>query len=193
MIEKYLDYIAYLTRNLNKYFEAQEPYIFCKRGCAKCCQSGEYPFSRLEFDFINIGYYQLQPDLRQNVQSKILKLKQEKSESKEQVFMYECPFLINNECSVYNYRGIICRTFGLISSAEGGEPSKIPFCAYQGLNYSNVLDTETNIISEEKFLKLKTDKQPLVYNVSYKFLTGKTVEDTFGIKFGEKRPLLDWF
>ena len=84
---------------------------------------------------------------------KIAKIKQDKLNSTSSPFMHECPFLINNECSVYKYRGIICRTFGLLSSKDDETP-KVPFCAYEGLNYSNVLDTSINIISEEKFNKL---------------------------------------
>jgi len=191
MADEYLRFLAFLTGKLEKYFEAQSPYVFCKKGCAKCCQSGEYPFSKIEFDFLSIGFYQLPSDIQKLIKDKIVKIKQDKFNSKSLPFMYECPFLINNECSVYKYRGIICRTFGLLSSKDDETP-KVPFCAYEGLNYSNVLDTSTNIISEEKFNKLNTDKQPLVYNISYKFLTSEQVEDTFGFKFGEKRPLIDW-
>ncbi|MBQ2611686.1 YkgJ family cysteine cluster protein [bacterium] len=192
MYDNYLKFIVFLNNKLDKYFEAQSPYIFCKRGCSKCCQSGEYPFSKIELDFLMIGFYQLSGEIQNQIAEKISKIKEEKTKSKNSPFMYECPFLINNECSVYKYRGIICRTFGLISSLDNEIP-KIPFCAYEGLNYSNVLDPETNIISEEKFKLLNTDKMPLVYNVSYKFLTSEVVEKDFDFKFGEKRPLIDWF
>ena len=189
---KYIAYLEYINGKLSKYFRQQEPYIFCKRGCAKCCQKGDYPFRQVEVEYLLQGFSQLDNDKKQLILDKIQKIKQEKADCKQENFMYECPFLINNECSVYEYRGIICRTFGLISSRENAN-SKVPFCAFEGLNYSNVLDVENNVISEEKFLALNTDIEPLAYNVSYKYLTSEKFEKVFEFKFGEVRSLIDWF
>ncbi len=190
-LEDYLLYIAYLNKKLGGFFEAQSPYIFCKRGCAKCCQNGEYPFSRLEYNFIMIGFSKLTEDVRKNILQKVKKIKKEKAEFGEG-YTYECPFLINNECSVYDFRGIICRGFGLLAINEGGL-TKIPFCAFEGLNYSNVVEPDTKIISTEKYKKLGDNvPEPLAYNVSYKFLTSKNIEENFKINFGERKALIDW-
>lgn len=191
-MQNYIVYLMYLERKLSKYFEDQSPYIFCKKGCSKCCEKGDYPFSQIEMEYLLMGFDKLPSDTKQTIIEKIQKLKQEKLNNKENEYMYECPFLINHECSVYENRGIICRAFGLISARENAN-SKIPFCAFEGLNYSNVLDEENKIISEEKFLALKTDIEPLAYNTSYKTLTGEKVEETFNFKFGEMRSLIDWF
>jgi Fe-S-cluster containining protein len=108
-------------------------------------------------------------------------------------FTYECPFLINHECSVYEFRGIICRSFGLMSINPEGL-SKIPFCAFEGLNYSNVVEPDTKIISTEKYKKLGENiPEPLAFNVGYKFLTSKDIEKNFNIHFGDKKSLIDWF
>jgi len=191
-MENYIVYLLYLERKLSKYFQAQSPYIFCKKGCSKCCERGDYPFSQIEVEYLLMGFDKLPNDKKQVIIDKIQKIKQERLKHNEKENMYECPFLIDNECSVYENRGIICRAFGLISSRENAN-SKIPFCAFEGLNYSNVLDAENKIISEEKFLKLKTDIEPLAYNTSYKTLTGEKVEEVFKFKFGEIRSLIDWF
>ena len=74
----YLLYLAYLTRKLDGFFEKQYPYIFCKKGCSRCCENGEYPFSRLEYDFIMIGFTKLPPELREEILSKVKRLKAEK-------------------------------------------------------------------------------------------------------------------
>ena len=192
MIENYLIYLGYIGRKLEKYFKDQEPYIFCKKGCARCCEYGDYPFSKLELDYIMEGYSKLPQETKQTILKNINDLKAEKLAFTGEQFAYRCPFLINNECSVYEHRGIICRTFGLISSREN-ENSKIPFCAFEGLNYSNVLDAKNGIISEEKFLALNTDKEPLAYNIRYKTITSKNYEDVFKIKFGEVKSLIEWF
>ena len=70
---------------------------------------------------------------------------------------------------------------------------KIPFCHELGLNYSQVVDEEKMLISEEKYLALNEVKQPLAYNVGYKFLTSEKMEKEFDFEFGEKRPLIEWF
>lgn len=191
MIDNYLLYLSYIENKLKKFFEAQSPYIFCKKGCALCCQSGEYPFSQIEFDFLMLGFSKLDENLKQQISDKINKLLKEKSKT-DGTYLHECPFLINNECSVYNYRGIICRSFGLMSIRQNAN-SKIPFCAFKGLNYSNVLDPETRIISLEKFKALGVDKEPLAYNVGYNALTSPDIEEVFNIKFGEVKALIDWF
>lgn len=189
-ISNYIFYMSYLNKKLEGFFENQSPYICCKKGCAKCCQNGEYPFSKIEFDYIMVGFLQLPVDVQEKIKEKIKKIKAAKTQEKE--FTYECPFLFNNECSVYNYRGIICRSFGLMSINDEGN-SKIPFCAFEGLNYSNVIEPETKIISSEKYEKLGNVNEPLAFNVSYKFLTSENIEKNFRISFGEKRALIDWF
>lgn len=193
MIENYEQYLDFLTGKLNKFFEAQSPYIFCKRGCAKCCQEGEYPFSQIEFDYLIRGFTSLPKETRFEILNNIAQIKLAKKNSTEEKFLYQCPFLINNECSVYTHRGIICRSFGLIYTVAGEAKPKIPFCAYKGLNYSNVFDTETGMIPTEKYKAMNIDKEPLAYNVSYNFLTSEDFEKMFKFKFGDKKPLIDWF
>ena len=138
-----------------------------------------------------IGFSKLSKDIQDSILSKVKQIKSKKSEFGSG-YTYECPFLINNECSVYDFRGIICRSFGLMSINPNGL-SKIPFCAFEGLNYSNVVEPDTKIISAEKFKKLQNAPEPLAYNVSYEFLTGKDIELNFHINFGEKKALIDWF
>lgn len=191
-MENYLIYLSYIDKKLEKYFNDQAPYIFCKKGCARCCQYGDYPFSEIEIKYLMEGFSTLSQDKKQAILKNIEKIKEEKQNFTGEQFTYQCPFLLNNECSVYQHRGIICRTFGLISARED-ENSKIPFCAYEGLNYSNVLDAENGIISEEKFLALNTDQEPLAYNIRYKTLTNNNFEEVFKIKFGEVKSLIDWF
>ncbi|MCM1010390.1 MAG: hypothetical protein NC390_05900 [Fusobacterium sp.] len=146
----------------------------------------------MEFKLLQVGFAKLPPEIQQKIVENISAIKACKAQSNEKVFAYECPFLINNECSVYLYRGIICRTFGLMSVAEGNRP-KIPFCAHEGLNYSNVLDKETDVISSELYKKLNLDVEPVAFNIDYEFLTGENIEHAYDFKFGEKKALIDWF
>ena len=187
----FITYLEYLDKKLAEFFDNQQEYICCQKGCAKCCQHGNYPFSKIEFEYLMLGFKKLDKNTQELIRNKIINLNEEKITSSEKYFMYECPFLIDNECSVYKHRGIICRTFGLMYYLEDGN-TKIPFCAFQGLNYSKVADEEKKIISEEKYIASGYIQEPLAFNVSYKFLTNKEHEIGYGIQFGECKSLIEW-
>ena len=192
MINNYKKYLEFITSKIDKFFEAQKPYIFCKKGCAKCCKNAEFPFSVLEATYLSQGIDTLSTEIQQQIADKIEKISIEKENYKGEKFLYDCPFLIDDVCCLYEYRGIVCRTFGLITSDDDNR-AKIPFCYKDGLNYSNVVDYKKNVISQEKCDALGFENEPVAYNISYNFLTGEGMEKAFNIKFGEKKPLIEWF
>lgn len=182
MITRYREYLNFLDNELKKMFEAQKPFIKCKEGCAYCCREGEYPISELEYINLMFYYNELEDNIKDRVNENISNLL-EKSREK----MYECPFLVDNRCSVYPARAIICRTFGLISYDEKGK-KRMPFCVDLDLNYSNVYDKET-----QKITKPAADStEPSAYNIDRKFLRSSKIEKEFNIFFGEDRPLVEW-
>lgn len=187
-MEKYLSYLSYINNKLATDFASQKPYIFCKKGCAKCCKNSRYFFSKIEFEYLKLGYEQLDFMTKAKIKTNIEKLKQEYENNNDS---YACPFLINDECSVYEYRGIVCRTFGLSQLGPQNE-LKVPFCAYEGLNYSNVIDLETGKVSAEKFKKLNTDLEPLSFNIAYLNLVDEDIAKAFGFEFGEIKSLAEW-
>ncbi|MBQ8886995.1 MAG: YkgJ family cysteine cluster protein [Candidatus Gastranaerophilales bacterium] len=190
-MDKFIGYLNFLQNNLNKFYEQQSPYIACQRGCCLCCKNAQFPFSEMEFNYLIQGSLTLSKEVQNKIEENIAKVIKDKKEFNGETFKYDCPFLIDNVCSVYEYRGIVCRTFGLIE--ENGDKAKIPFCHEEGLNYSNVVDKEKNTISQEKYLALNEENLPLAYNINYNLLTSKKVEQEFGFKFGDKKPLIDWF
>lgn len=193
-LANYLLYLQVLTNKLNGFFENQKEYIACTRGCGKCCKKAQFPFTEIEFLFLLQGFFRLDKSLQEQIMLKIEKIISDKKVSKEEKFRYDCPFLINNECSVYHYRGIICRSFGLMYFKDGvDEKSKIPFCAFEGLNYSTVIDKEKNNLSEEKYKKLGYKEEPKAFNISYRALTDDEFGKGFDFEFGEIKPLIDWF
>jgi Fe-S-cluster containining protein len=192
MFENYEKYLAFLNNKLEKFFNEQAPYIFCKKGCSKCCRNAEFPYSELEAKYLYEGFKKLDSSTQTVINNNIERIKNEKAVFNGAKFLYTCPFLINDVCSLYNYRGIVCRTFGLIANTNS-ENAKLPFCHSEGLNYSNVVDMEKNQITQEKFLQSGFKTEPLGYNVSYDFLTSPKTENVFNIKFGDKKPLIDWF
>lgn len=190
IMEKYLVFLEYLMGSLNKYFKAQAPYIKCKEGCAKCCSNGNYPFSEIEVDLLKLGFNTLDTNTQEIILNNIRTIKEKKQLTGNEEFTYSCPFLINNKCSVYNFRGIICRTFGLIYMKEG-EKMQIPFCAFDGLNYSNILDKESGMLTLEKMHEQGITIEPKAYNIHYSTLTSDLIAKEFGFDFGEKGSLIE--
>ena len=194
MLENYQKYLNFIDSKLTKFFNSQKPYIQCRKGCSKCCKMAQIPTSRIEMvyllnGFLNSADAKTQDTVSKNIQN-ILSLRESVNNKKE--FRYNCPFLIDDNCSAYPYRGIICRAFGLMTQNTEGKIS-VPFCCFEGLNYANVLDLQTHKVSEEKVKNREFPEEPLGFNVSYEYLTDKDFEETFQFKFGEKRPLIEWF
>lgn len=187
----YENYLAFVQEKLNKFFKAQSPFIACKEGCAHCCKNAQFPYSQMEFNYLIYGSLSIDKEIQSQIEKNIEKVLKDKKEFQGEKFRYDCPFLINNSCSVYQHRGLICRAFGLLEICHQ-DKLKIPFCHELGLNYANVVDNDKKIISEEKYKALNVEEQPLSYNVGYNFLTSEEIENSFNFKFGEKKSLIDW-
>lgn len=200
-------YKAYIelvqARMIDKYFEEQKPYICCKAGCSYCCENGQYPVSEVELAYLMLGYkllpFETQLKIRENfekLKSRYEFFKQNHSGTKDHpIFMHRCPFLIDNKCSVYDFRAIICRTHGLLFFVEenGVQKNKIPYCVHYGLNYSNIYDPETGTLSDVKMEELGIEQEPIAYNLSLKTLLKKEITENFDFEFGEVKALIDWF
>lgn len=194
----YLLFLSVIQEKINKFFENQKPYIFCKKGCSKCCRNSQFPYTEIEFRLLVQGMQTLKPEELEQVMEKIdtiIKAKNEHLKTKPlNTFEYDCPFLINDCCSIYPFRGMICRCFGLMSyNSEKDKVLKIPFCAYEGLNYSNVLDPETDSMSKEKFKALGVENEPTAFNAGYASLIDKEFARGFDFEFGEVKQMIEWF
>lgn len=190
--KKYLEIIE--TRLLNKYFEAQKDYIHCKEGCAGCCQEGEYPTSDLELMYLTAGYQKLDKETQDIVNKNIDEIKAKLANSDDK--MYQCPFLINNRCIVYEYRTLICRTHGLlfyVTDKDGNTRNKIPACVNDGLNFSEVYDPESGTISSKKWEQSGIEAEPKAYNISRETLMNNEITRDLGLEFGESKAMIDWF
>lgn len=192
MQKNYITYLKFLEERLAGFFQRQKEYICCHKGCSLCCKNAEFPYSKLEVRYLAVGFFTIEESVQELIEKRFYELGLQKKSFTGEKFLYDCPFLINDACSVYEYRGVVCRTFGLLSQAPDGTV-KTPFCCFQGLNYSKVFDKETQQLSDEKVKALGYKEEPLGFNLSYDFLTGADFERGFNISFGEKKPLLDWF
>lgn len=192
MLNNYENYLKFLDEKLKKFFESQSPFIFCKEGCSYCCKNSQFPYSLTEMQYLLSAIENLDEKTQSIIEDNLQKILSKKENYRGKNFKYDCPFLVNNKCSVYNNRGVICRTFGLMTKTDENKV-KAPFCSHLGLNYSNVLNLKARTISPRKYKKLNTEKEPLGFNVSYKYLTDSEFEKTFGFNFGEVKPMIEWF
>ena len=117
----------------------------------------------------------------QVIENNILELKKQKELSNpDKPFMHQCPFLVNKRCSLYNFRGIICRSHGLAFFSKEGK-LLVPACVDLGLNYSSVYDFETQTISDEKYKQSGIKQEPLAHNVGIHYLTNNDYLQSIGL------------
>ncbi len=159
----YPKFLENLDKELENYFNSQAPYIHCKKGCADCCKKGDYPMTDIELKYLMLGYEKLDLETKATVQENIKKMK--KGEA--------CPFLINNECSVYNHRPIICRVHGL-AYLYNDNTVKLPYCRKTGKNYASLYNNGVFTGS------------PIKENL-------ETIKLMEGFNYGEIRNLYDWY
>lgn len=178
MLNRYEHFLKILDKKLDKYFEDQCEHIKCKPGCSRCCEIGEYPFSRLELEYLMQGFVKLPFSIKHKIKEEIKHLK------KENPKMHKCPFLFENKCVVYQYRGIVCRMHGLAWYDDEAERIRLPYCVNKGLNYSKVFDRETG----EVFLD-----NPITERLRIDCILKSEQAQTFKLECGEIRPLLKWF
>ena len=176
MLKRYEQFLKQLDERLDEYFQSQCEFIKCKPGCSLCCEVGEYPFSRLEAEYLMQGFIKLPKDVKQKIRYEIKALKQANPK------MYKCPFLIDKKCSVYQYRGIICRVHGLAWLDD--EQIRLPYCVNKGLNYSKVFDRETG----EVFLQ-----NPVKEHLRIDSILRSEQAQKYELECGEIRPLVKWF
>ena len=161
-MHNYISFLEKLDAQLEIYHKSYSEHIFCQKGCSYCCEKGDYPLSEIELRYLMLGYSGLDNKIKLIVQQNIRCI--EKSG--------KCPFLINQCCSIYKFRPIICRVHGLPYICSNNLV-KLPYCVNNGLNFSKVYVNNEFII------------EPI-----------KTNLDTFSllkeIDCGEIRNLYDW-
>lgn len=188
--KRYEIFLYTLNKELQKMFDNQSEFIKCKEGCSYCCEKGEYPFSELEFNYLINGYKQLDENTKKIIKENIKTINEEKKQNTEKIFMHKCPFLINKRCSVYNNRGIICRTFGLLCEHNDGRLT-IPFCHEYGLNYAQLYDKELGqLIDERDGIKL-SKTEPAAYRIERDNIMNLSIAKNLNIVWGNSKTMLD--
>lgn len=183
MLDRYKLFLKEFDEIINSLFENQKRYINCKKGCSKCCEKGDYPFSQLEFAYLTQGFLSLPPERKIKVQHNIRQYQTERKYFKEERYEHQCPFLINGECCVYEYRGIVCRTFGLCYYDDINGYVKLPDCVHDGLNYSEFYDADTRTLNIQNVPKV---------NLRIDRVLKSQLAEKYELESGEIRAMLDW-
>lgn len=189
--KRYEIFLYTLNKELQKMFDNQAEFIKCKEGCSYCCEKGEYPFSELEFNYLIEGYKQLDSNTKKIIKENIKQINKEKSKNTDKIFMHKCPFLIDKRCSVYNNRGIICRTFGLLCEHNNGRLT-IPFCHEYGLNYAQLYDKELGqLIDERDGIKL-SKTEPAAFRIERDNIMNLSIAKNLNIVWGDSKTMIDF-
>ena len=191
---KYKQYLNTIDKILERYFDEQKEYIFCKKGCSHCCERGVYPYTELEFKYLLLGFFKTSLTEQQEIVKRIKELKQEYDSCEDKKnFNHRCPFLDKDGiCSVYEYRGVVCRTFGLITYLREEKGCAIPFCQELGLNYSNVYDPVNKRIDMDKVKELGFKNIPHPRRTTLNNIMSPEMFEGEPIDFGERKALIDW-
>ena len=173
MLKRYEKFVAEFDRHLAELTKTQSEHIKCVQGCSRCCLTGEYPFSRLEMEYLMAGFVNLPKMIQDEVKENISWAKGKKE--------YRCPFLINDLCCLYKRRGLVCRTHGLAYLSSGH--IKLPDCANYGLNYSDVYDKTTRKVCIKNVIResLRIDD-----------IFSSPMAQKYDLEKGQIRRLIDW-
>ena len=177
MLKKYEKFLKDFDKKIDKYFKEQSEHLCCREGCSGCCEVGDYPFTQLEMMYLMQGFRGLPPLVQEQVRNNLLTIKNNRVSTH---LFYKCPFLLNNRCCVYSYRGITCRTFGLAYLMKNGVV-KLPECVNEGLCYSKV--------SKDGILTVEPVKEEL----DLPEITNGKLAKKYKLEFGPSRSLIDWF
>jgi len=189
-LDEYIDYLNKLKVRLDRYFDQEKPYIACKLGCSACCKDNNLIISNLEFLFVEKGIEQLDKSRWKAIKKRAQKLGKEYKKfkknniKKNKGFTYQCPFLFDNTCTIYEHRPLLCRPFGLITRADCETGMAMPSCLQYGLNYANVANPVSCTFDKIKIAALGAPP-PQIYDVNYATL----IKD---LECGEQKMIFQW-
>ncbi len=131
--KKYKSFRNEVDNRCTVLWEKHHQHMKCRAGCASCCEA--FKVLPVEFEYIkaNINFDELKPNW-------------DASDD-------ECVFLVNNKCSIYEHRPIICRTHGypLVRLNEELEEYEVSFCPLNFKNFPIDSFNNQNVYFEDKY------------------------------------------
>ena len=78
MLANYITSLNFIDGKLKKFFERQKPYIFCRKGCARCCKNAQFPYSSIETAYLLFGFMKLDKSVQEKVDTNVQRIIEEK-------------------------------------------------------------------------------------------------------------------
>lgn len=105
----------------------------CASGCSSCCQA--FKILPIEHEYIQEKIKDLDFEINENIKKG------------------ECKYLVDNKCSIYDHRPIICRTHGfpLVRLNEELEEYEVSFCHLNFKGVSLEKFNSNNVFFEDTF------------------------------------------
>lgn len=116
---KYREMRSKIDKQCDQLHLFHQQHTQCRKGCSNCCM--DFGLMPVEFHYI------------------VEQLKNKPIAHNSETEKGQCIFLVNNECTIYEHRPIICRSHGLpiLFMDEVGENFNLSFCP---LNFNDVDD-----------------------------------------------------
>lgn len=141
---QFLTHINDLSERLHTHYAR---HLVCRAGCSGCCHHHLSVF-KVEADAVAEAIIALPDEIQQRVTQQAQQVAADEAEG----LAVACPLLVDDRCSIYAARPVICRTQGLplLFTAEDGA-SEVDFCP---LNFTatDALDD----LTEDKLVALET-------------------------------------
>jgi uncharacterized protein len=95
-----IDQASLLGLNMERRIRHKE--VACKKGCSECCMRPSIPFTQIELT--GISWYACEK-LENGIRDKVM------NQLQNHLKTAQCPFLVDNCCTIYPVRPIACRQF----------------------------------------------------------------------------------
>jgi len=151
MFEEYANLVTDVDSLAARLTERYRSHLVCRAGCSGCCDHDLSVFE-VEADAVRTAVQALPAGLRQRLARQVREA-QEHNARGEPV---ACPLLVNNRCSIYEARPIICRSQGLplLYRAEDGNP-EVDYCLLNFTQPGAIQDLDADYLVQLDGVNLK--------------------------------------
>jgi Fe-S-cluster containining protein len=145
-------------RNLKK-----QTGIQCLTGCGKCCTKPDIDASPLEYLPLAFEWFKL------GIAAEKLEYLRE---NKSLICSNYAPLSLidqnSGNCSIYQYRGLVCRLFGNASSRDKNGDLKFVTCKLIKENDPRSIELANDLLKEKKYVPVFSDYYRKLYQVDFK-------------------------
>src|SRR5215467_1438567 len=130
-MSSYREFIEHVDRLTAKLQARYSKHLVCRAGCSGCCRHHLSVFA-VEAEEARAAIESLPPPIRVRVEEQAREVINREAQGER----VACPLLVDDRCSIYQSRPLICRTQGLplLMESEDGEP-EVDFCP---LNFTEI-------------------------------------------------------